>query len=520
MRTVRCLGASLCRGGRRARDRRGALRAASDDGRHRGRADRACPTPSCARAGPASSARWPRTACDLAPGRLFLNLVPAARRKSGEMLDLPLALAAAAAAGHFDAQRAARRDLPGRARASTGACTPCRAGSRRRWRRASAAIARLCRAARDRGRGGGARRTSRRYGAREPGAGRRARAPARARSSARRRTDEDARTTRGRDRRSTTCAGSSTRSSRSRRRRPADTRSCSSGRRARARACSRAGSPRLLPPPDLEERLDDHARAVGRRALARRARARAAVPRAAPHDELRRASSAAARPRRRARSRWRTAACCSSTSCPSSAARCSRRCAQPIESGHGHDLARDAARRPARALPARRGDEPLPVRLPRPSARAVHVPADARRALPAAHLGAAARPHRPASSRSRRPSAEELLAPPVRARASTRRRREARARARACAPPSSARARDRRGTRNADLDADELDAHAALDARARTLARPTRRRARALSARAVQSLRRVARTCADLDGEEPRRAAHVAQALALRAPIG
>jgi magnesium chelatase family protein len=39
---------------------------------------------------------------DLAPGRLYLNLVPAARRKSGEILDLPLALAAAAASGHFD----------------------------------------------------------------------------------------------------------------------------------------------------------------------------------------------------------------------------------------------------------------------------------------------------------------------------------------------------------------------------------------------------------------------------------
>jgi magnesium chelatase family protein len=38
----------------------------------------------------------------LAKGRLFLNLVPAARRKSGESLDLSLALAAAAASGHFD----------------------------------------------------------------------------------------------------------------------------------------------------------------------------------------------------------------------------------------------------------------------------------------------------------------------------------------------------------------------------------------------------------------------------------
>lgn len=38
----------------------------------------------------------------LASGRLHLNLVPAALRKSGEILDLPLALGAAAAAGHFD----------------------------------------------------------------------------------------------------------------------------------------------------------------------------------------------------------------------------------------------------------------------------------------------------------------------------------------------------------------------------------------------------------------------------------
>lgn len=38
----------------------------------------------------------------LPQGRLFLNLVPAARRKSGETLDLPLVLAAAAASGHLE----------------------------------------------------------------------------------------------------------------------------------------------------------------------------------------------------------------------------------------------------------------------------------------------------------------------------------------------------------------------------------------------------------------------------------
>jgi magnesium chelatase family protein len=42
------------------------------------------------------------TGIRLGPGRLHLNLVPAARRKSGEILDLPLALATAAAAGWVD----------------------------------------------------------------------------------------------------------------------------------------------------------------------------------------------------------------------------------------------------------------------------------------------------------------------------------------------------------------------------------------------------------------------------------
>jgi predicted ATPase with chaperone activity len=40
-----------------------------------------------------------------------------------------------------------------------------------------------------------------------------------------------------------------------------------------------------------------------------------------------------------------------------------------------------------------------------------------------------------------------------------------------------------------------------------------------LSARAIQSLRRVARTCADLADEAQVRHTHVAQALALRAPL-
>ncbi len=41
----------------------------------------------------------------LEQGRLFLNLVPAARRKAGETLDLPMVLAAAAACGHLEPRR-------------------------------------------------------------------------------------------------------------------------------------------------------------------------------------------------------------------------------------------------------------------------------------------------------------------------------------------------------------------------------------------------------------------------------
>jgi len=71
---------------------------------------------------------------------------------------------------------------------------------------------------------------------------------------------------------------------------------------------------------------------------------------------------------------------------------------------------------------------------------------------------------------------------------------------------------------NASLDTEGLECHVALDGDARSLlVRAVDRRA--LSARAVQALRRVARTLADLDDGGPVKAAHLAQALALRAPL-
>jgi magnesium chelatase family protein len=72
--------------------------------------------------------------------------------------------------------------------------------------------------------------------------------------------------------------------------------------------------------------------------------------------------------------------------------------------------------------------------------------------------------------------------------------------------------------RNADLESRALDDVAPLDGELRAvLARACRHRN--FSARAVQSLRSVARTLADLDGSERVDVAHLVRALALRSPI-
>ncbi len=84
---------------------------------------------------------------------------------------------------------------------------------------------------------------------------------------------------------------------------------------------------------------------------------------------------------------------------------------------------------------------------------------------------------------------------------------------------ASALQRARQGERrNCELDAESLDRHAPLDQAARSLLGKLARQ-RGLSARAVQSLRRVARSVADLDGSEATTTAHLARALALRSPI-
>lgn len=81
------------------------------------------------------------------------------------------------------------------------------------------------------------------------------------------------------------------------------------------------------------------------------------------------------------------------------------------------------------------------------------------------------------------------------------------------------RMRARQGARrNAELEADELDRCAPLDPQSRRLYEAASSKL-GLSARAIQGLRRVARTLADLGGCKAPELRHSAEALALRAPI-
>ncbi len=100
MRTVRCLGASLFGAGAEAVTVEARLEPSE-----RGRTEvllTGLPDPVLRESRGRLECALSENGLHLASGRLFLNLVPAARRKSGEILDLPLALAAAAASGHFD----------------------------------------------------------------------------------------------------------------------------------------------------------------------------------------------------------------------------------------------------------------------------------------------------------------------------------------------------------------------------------------------------------------------------------
>ena len=186
---------------------------------------------------------------------------------------------------------------------------------------------------------------------------------------------------------------------------------------------------------------------------------RAALPRAAPRDLEPPAWSAEARGRRPARSRSRTAACSSSTSCPSSGATRSRRSASRSRSAASRVVrVRRRARLPLRR-PARRRDESLPLRI-RSGIRAGRARATPRERARYArklsgplldridlHVAMAAVPWK---ELARRGGGRGLRRDP-------RARRGARARARGGAPAGTP------GFRNADLSAQELVQHCALD---------------------------------------------------------
>lgn len=90
-----------------------------------------------------------------------------------------------------------------------------------------------------------------------------------------------------------------------------------------------------------------------------------------------------------------------------------------------------------------------------------------------------------------------------------------------CAAVAAARERSRLrqgALPNALLEADQLDLVAPLDRASRELLHRAAHQ-RALSARAVQSLRRVARTLADLEGSAATTPRHLAEAVSLRAPL-
>ena len=212
-------------------------------------------------------------------------------------------------------------------------------------------------------------------------------------------------------------------------------------------------------------------------------------------------SSAAARSRGPARSASRTTACCSSTRCSSSAATCSKCCGSRSRKARVDDRARGADGGLPGALHAGRRDESVPVRLRGRSARECRCTPQqiARYREPA--VGPAAR-----SARSHRRGAGAAARRARRRRAGRAVGRRARARRRG-ARRVSASATPSDGIRtNAELTPALMARYCRLDRAGAARAAARRSQRLALSARGYDRVRKVARTIADLAGDETRRA--------------
>lgn len=206
----------------------------------------------------------------------------------------------------------------------------------------------------------------------------------------------------------------------------------------------------------------------------------------------------------RARFHWRITAFYFWTNCPSSTAKFWRFCANRWKTAKSTFPARRASRL-SRQIPACRCHEPVSVRLSRASCQTLPLHARKCRALPKQNFRSAARPHRfdhrsPQPVRRRTDAAGSGRKQCVRF--GTRHRRRGKQYA-------------RQGKVNAALSVSELDSQACIQKEAQEALGSLLEKL-SLSARSFHRIMRVARTLADLAGDEEVGRSHVMKAIGFR----